>query len=139
MNKDILQGEWKEVKGAVKSWWGNLTNDEVEETAGEQVKFEGLLQKKFGKSKEEAIKEVNDFLKTNHAIKGNAKIAEGYFKNKWGSLTGSDVTQIKGTLESVAGYAQKYVGVEGEKLRKEIVEAIKSTDFEDYKKTFGDN
>jgi uncharacterized protein YjbJ (UPF0337 family) len=34
MNKDISEGNWKEMRGQVKEWWGKLTEDDLEEAAG---------------------------------------------------------------------------------------------------------
>ena len=28
MNKDIFEGKWKEMRGQVKEWWGELTDDD---------------------------------------------------------------------------------------------------------------
>ena len=62
MNKDILQGNWKQLKGRVREKWGELTNDEVDQIQGKQDILVGKIQEKYGYSKEKAEKEVNDFL-----------------------------------------------------------------------------
>ncbi len=62
MNKDILQGNWKQLKGRVREKWGELTNDEVDQIQGKQEVLVGKIQEKYGYSKEKAEKEVNDFL-----------------------------------------------------------------------------
>lgn len=62
MNKDILEGKWKEAKGTVRAKWGELTDDEVDQVAGNRERLEGLVQQKYGKTKEDAKKEVNDFI-----------------------------------------------------------------------------
>ncbi|PYF09512.1 uncharacterized protein YjbJ (UPF0337 family) [Rhodobacter viridis] len=62
MNTDIIEGKWKEIKGAVRAKWGDLTDDEVEQVAGERERLEGLVQQKYGRTKEAAQKEVDDFL-----------------------------------------------------------------------------
>jgi uncharacterized protein YjbJ (UPF0337 family) len=65
MNWDQVQGNWKMFKGKAQAKWGELTDDELDEAAGEREKLEGMVQKKYGKSKEEAKKEVDDWLKEN--------------------------------------------------------------------------
>ncbi|OCX62820.1 general stress protein CsbD [Thioclava sp. SK-1] len=62
MNNDILKGKWKELSGSVKAKWGDLTDDEITQAEGDREKLEGLIQQKYGKSKEEAKKEVDSFL-----------------------------------------------------------------------------
>jgi uncharacterized protein YjbJ (UPF0337 family) len=29
MDKDVLKGKWKQMRGEIKSWWGKLTDDET--------------------------------------------------------------------------------------------------------------
>lgn len=59
MNKDIFEGNWKEMKGKAKEWWGELTDDDLEKAEGKADRLVGLLQQKYGYSKEEAEKEFN--------------------------------------------------------------------------------
>lgn len=62
MNKDILEGKWKQLKGEVQKQWGKLTDDDLDIVNGSQEKLEGLVQERYGKNKEEAEKEVKAFL-----------------------------------------------------------------------------
>ena len=62
MNEDILKGKWKEIKGRVKVQWGNLTDDDIAEVEGEQEKLVGILQKKYGYTKDKAEQECNRFI-----------------------------------------------------------------------------
>ena len=59
MNQDIFEGRWKEMKGQAKEWWGELTDDDLEKVEGKADRLVGLLQQKYGYSKEEAEKEFN--------------------------------------------------------------------------------
>jgi uncharacterized protein YjbJ (UPF0337 family) len=34
MNKDIFEGQWKQIRGETKSWWGKLTDDDLDRAAG---------------------------------------------------------------------------------------------------------
>ena len=63
MNKSILKGKWKQVKGSVKKKWGKLTDDDLDVIKGDTEKLSGKIQEKYGKSKEEAMKEVKKFEK----------------------------------------------------------------------------
>ncbi len=62
MNKDQLQGSWKVVAGKAKEKWGELTDDELDQIDGKAEQLEGLIQQRYGRSKEEAKKEVSDFI-----------------------------------------------------------------------------
>ncbi len=61
MNTDMIEGKWKELSGSVKAQWGKLTDDEIAQAEGNREKLEGLIQQKYGKTKEEAKTEVNKF------------------------------------------------------------------------------
>lgn len=58
MNKDIIQGKWKEIKGDLRKAWGNITDDEWEKTKGDATAIAGIVQQKYGLAKEEASKKV---------------------------------------------------------------------------------
>lgn len=62
MNWDQIEGKWKETSGSVKAKWGELSDDEVAEVDGNREALEGMIQAKYGKSKELAKQEVDDFL-----------------------------------------------------------------------------
>lgn len=65
MNKDTFQGSWKEIKGKVKKEWGKLTDDDITQINGSYDEMEGRIQKAYGCKKEQAKKEITDFLKRN--------------------------------------------------------------------------
>jgi len=62
MNEDIFKGKWKEIKGSVKTKWGNLTDDDITKVEGQSEKLVGILQKKYGYSKNKAQEEYNQFM-----------------------------------------------------------------------------
>lgn len=65
MNKDIIKGNWKEVKGKLKQQWGKLTDDNIAKMNGTTEELEGLLQQSYGYEKDRAKKEINDFIDHN--------------------------------------------------------------------------
>jgi len=58
MNDDILEGKWKQVKGNVRNWWGKLTDDDLDRIGGKSEKMVGLLQERYGWTKERANEEL---------------------------------------------------------------------------------
>jgi uncharacterized protein YjbJ (UPF0337 family) len=62
MNSDTMQGKWKQMRGQMQQKWGDLTNDDLERIEGSQTELEGILQERYGYTKERAKQEANDFL-----------------------------------------------------------------------------
>jgi len=63
MNEDVLKGKWHQLKGDVKSRWGKLTNDDVDRAEGDAEKLIGRLQERYGYQRDEAKREVDDFIR----------------------------------------------------------------------------
>lgn len=61
MNVDEIQGSWNQVIGKVREQWGRLTEDELVRSEGRIEYLTGVLQEKYGKSKDEAKKELEEF------------------------------------------------------------------------------
>jgi uncharacterized protein YjbJ (UPF0337 family) len=62
MNNDQIAGKWKQMKGEAKVMWGKLTDDDLDIAEGHADKLRGLVQERYGRSREEAQREVDDFL-----------------------------------------------------------------------------
>jgi len=60
-NKDVLEGQWRQVKGKAKQQWGKLTDDELDRISGKYDELVGLVQKTYGYTVEKARQEVDDF------------------------------------------------------------------------------
>ena len=76
MNKNILQGNWKQIKGKVEAEWGKLTKDPSQEALGNIEQFKGYLQKQYGWTEEEAKKKLSNFDKLLDDASGSLKGAE---------------------------------------------------------------
>ncbi|WP_295317401.1 CsbD family protein [Roseobacter sp.] len=62
MNFDVIKGNWNQMRGEVQSEWGKLTDDEVAETEGDARQLLGLIQERYGLAKDEAERQMNDFI-----------------------------------------------------------------------------
>ena len=62
MNEDILKGQWKQLRGQVKEWWGVLTDDDLDKIDGQRDQMIGMLQEKYGFTKDQATRELDDRL-----------------------------------------------------------------------------
>jgi len=61
MNKDQIQGKWKQTVGKVKERWGKLTDDDLDIINGRREQLIGRIQERYGIAKEEAEKQVEEF------------------------------------------------------------------------------
>lgn len=63
MNDDILQGKWKQLRGDLKTWWGKLTDDDLDVIAGHKDKLVGKVQERYGIARDQARNEVEKRLR----------------------------------------------------------------------------
>ncbi len=61
MNRDQIEGQWKQLMGEAKRQWGKLTDDDLKQVDGDHDKLVGAIQEKYGKSREEAEREVEEW------------------------------------------------------------------------------
>lgn len=62
MNSDQFEGQWHQIKGSLRAQWGKLTDDDIDRIEGNREKLIGEIQSRYGKSKEDAKREVNDYI-----------------------------------------------------------------------------
>lgn len=61
MNRNIIEGRWKELKAQMKNHWGKLTDDDWTRAEGKVDELVAALQRRYGYEKEEAAKRVEQF------------------------------------------------------------------------------
>jgi len=63
MNWDQIAGDWKQYKGKIMTTWGKLTDDDIETINGKRTELAGLIQTRYGRAKEEAELEIDQWVK----------------------------------------------------------------------------
>jgi uncharacterized protein YjbJ (UPF0337 family) len=63
MNSDVFEGKWKQFRGRVKEWWGDITDDELDRIEGKSDRMVGLLQEKYGWTRDRAEREIDTRLR----------------------------------------------------------------------------
>ncbi len=61
MKTEQISGSWTEMKGKIKERWGKLTDDDLKVIEGRRDQLAGLLQKRYGYTKEQAASEAAGF------------------------------------------------------------------------------
>jgi uncharacterized protein YjbJ (UPF0337 family) len=73
MNRDVLEGKWKQLRGKVKEQWGNLTDDDLDQSQGRFDTLVGRIQERYGYARERAEQELSRFLER---VPDSADVAE---------------------------------------------------------------
>jgi uncharacterized protein YjbJ (UPF0337 family) len=73
LNKDVLEGKWKQMRGEAKAWWGKLTDDDLDRVAGKFESLIGVLQEKYGYTRQEAENEIDKRVTAYEANLGKRK------------------------------------------------------------------
>ncbi|MBO0347349.1 CsbD family protein [Roseibium limicola] len=69
MNWNQIEGNWNQVVGKAQAQWGLLTGDELDNIKGRQRELSGLIQERYGKTEEEAQREIDDWMsKINQSV-----------------------------------------------------------------------
>ncbi|MCB1738046.1 MAG: CsbD family protein [Gammaproteobacteria bacterium] len=63
MNWNIVEGNWKQLKGKVRAGWGKLTDRPVDVVAGKGEEVVGKAQEAYGVTADEAAQQVKDLEK----------------------------------------------------------------------------
>jgi len=65
MNKDTVEGNWKQFKGKVQEQWGKLTNDDLDVVEGRREQLLGRIQERHGVTLDEAERQVTAWERKN--------------------------------------------------------------------------
>lgn len=63
MNWQQIEGNWDQFRGKVQQQWGKLTDDDLDVVKGNQTELMGRIKERYGIGKEEAERQIDDWLK----------------------------------------------------------------------------
>lgn len=115
VNFDILAGRWKQMRGELRSWWGRLTDKDLEQIGGQQDKLIGKLQERYSYTRERAQQEVERRLQEYHARLGAASPSEttppmGTSTQQAGSIPAKEQAAESSAAATTANQATSAVG-----------------------------
>ena len=67
MDWNEVEGKWNQMKGSVREKFGKLTDDDLQVIAGKKDQFLGKLQERYGISREQAQRDLDNWLHSQHA------------------------------------------------------------------------
>lgn len=109
MNQDIFTGQWQQMRGTLKTWWGKLADDDLERIGGQTDKLIGWIQEKYGQTREQARQEVEWRMKE--------------YGDSLGGRGGDGTTNATETVAGMAATAQE-LGVAAVSTAREAATAV---------------
>jgi uncharacterized protein YjbJ (UPF0337 family) len=64
MDRNRIEGNWKQFKGRAKEKWGRLTDDDLDVINGRQEQLEGKIQDRYGFAKDQVKKDVEAWFRS---------------------------------------------------------------------------
>jgi uncharacterized protein YjbJ (UPF0337 family) len=124
MNDDVFTGQWTQMRGSLKSWWGRLTDDDLDRIAGQKDRLVGLVQEKYGQSREEAEREVEQRLREYGDGGGiGTKVRAG--ASELGSNLSNKAREASSAVSSRVDSARAYLhDRNGNELVNDLVDAV---------------
>ena len=77
MTREPFKGQWKQLKGELNTHWGQLTDDDVMEIEGDDDRFLGSVQARYGAQNEEVRRWVEQWLDRHQSAKPGARPKAG--------------------------------------------------------------
>ena len=59
VNRDVLMGKWKQMRGKARQQWGKLTDNQLDQIGGDYERLVGVLQENYGYTREKAMQEAD--------------------------------------------------------------------------------
>ena len=109
MNDDVFTGQWRQLRGALKSWWGRLTDDDLDRIGGQKDKLVGLVQERYGQTRDEAEREVERRLSDygdGGGIGAKVKTSAGEFGASLSSKARDASSALSSSVDSAHSYFQ---------------------------------
>ena len=112
MNQDIFAGQWKQMRGTLKSWWGKLADDDFDRIGGQKDQLIGLVQEKYGHTRDQAQQEVERCFKE--------------YSDKMSGPSSSGMPEANGAVAEMTAKAQE-LGVIAASMAGEAATAVGET------------
>jgi uncharacterized protein YjbJ (UPF0337 family)/uncharacterized protein YoxC len=76
-SQEMFSGQWRQMRGTLRSWWGKLTDNDWEQIAGQKDKLLGVLQEKYSYTRDMAEREIerrfNEYRGQSGSMSGSSK------------------------------------------------------------------
>lgn len=62
LNEEQFRGKWNEIKGGIRTLWGRITDNELDETNGDFTEVSGLVEERYGETKAEIKQKLHQLM-----------------------------------------------------------------------------
>jgi uncharacterized protein YjbJ (UPF0337 family) len=62
MNKGLIKGKWRQLKGDIRHRWRKISDDDLNGVQGDSETFIGKLQERYGYARNRARRELDEFM-----------------------------------------------------------------------------
>ncbi len=62
MNWKQVEGNWDQLKGKLRTKWGKLTNDDLEQARGRRDRLVGIIESRYGEARERVERELDKWI-----------------------------------------------------------------------------
>lgn len=69
MHQGVFAGQWKQAMAAAREYWAGLTDADIQRAQAGREHLADVIQERYGRSREEAEREIDEFLRQ-HPRKG---------------------------------------------------------------------
>jgi uncharacterized protein YjbJ (UPF0337 family) len=108
VNQQILQGNWNEIKGKIRTRWGQLADEDLSQFHGEVDRLVGTIQRKTGEGREAIENYLNN-------LSGSAASGFGQAAESVRQYTHRATETVQNTAKQAAGQVRAGY-VEAERL-----------------------
>lgn len=109
-NAQTLQGNWNEIKGKLRTKWGQLTNDDIGSFNGNVDQLIGLIQRKTGEARQSIEQFLDSFNKGGSSMVGQATEAVRDY-------AGQATNRIAEYAQDAGEYATDFASHAGERVQ----------------------
>jgi uncharacterized protein YjbJ (UPF0337 family) len=61
MDWQLIEGNWRQLRGEIKSRWSRLTDNDLELIEGKRDQLAGMIQARYGSSQDKIERELDEF------------------------------------------------------------------------------
>jgi len=107
--KSELQGTWKQIEGAVREKWGELTDNDFQEASGSIQKLVGAIQRRTGQARDQVEDSLSSMLSRAESLAGKAYQAAQNMAGKAAEVASSASEGVQNAAASAAESMQQGV------------------------------